>query len=85
MSFLRRHAQAGIQWGLCCALHPRRQQAQSRMLKFEMAAIGVYTISGFLTDAECRDQVAHAEKSGFEGALISRAGTARRIVRSCAG
>jgi prolyl 4-hydroxylase len=44
------------------------------MLQFEMAAIGVYTIPGFLPGPECRDLIARAEGSGFEGAMISRGG-----------
>lgn len=46
------------------------------MLKFEMSSIGVYTISEFLSGAECRDLIARAETAGFEGARISRAGAA---------
>ena len=51
-------------------------QQNCRMLQFEMAATGVYTIPGFLSAEECRAQIARAEASGFEGALISRAGAA---------
>lgn len=46
------------------------------MHKFEMTAIGVYTIPEFLSGAECQDLIARAEATGFEGAMISRAGTA---------
>ena len=46
------------------------------MSKFEMAAIGVYTIPDFLSGIECRDLIARAEATGFEGAMISRAGAA---------
>ncbi|MBE7368010.1 prolyl hydroxylase family protein [Ramlibacter pallidus] len=46
------------------------------MPKFQMEAIGVYTIPGFLSPQECRDLIARSESSGFEGAKISRAGAA---------
>ncbi|WP_255988728.1 2OG-Fe(II) oxygenase [Chitinolyticbacter albus] len=46
------------------------------MRKLQMAAIGVYTIPGFLSASECRDLIAHAETTGFEGAKISRNGSA---------